>query len=92
MRKAFIAAPLIGTIIFLASLIFVANLARTEALATSQVMSEAFHNRAVSITEAYKNDLSSLFRENLARTIQYFLLSQCWSEFDLTDSTDPTST
>ncbi|NUN11404.1 hypothetical protein HUU53_02055 [Candidatus Micrarchaeota archaeon] len=85
MKKGFIASPLIGTIIFLASLLFVVNLARTEALETSQISSEAFHNRAVSLTEAYKSDLSSIFREGLTRTIEYFLLSKQWTQFDLTN-------
>jgi hypothetical protein len=78
MKKAFIAAPLLGTIIFLASILFVVNLSKAEAGDTALIASDAYHNRIVSILEIYRTDLGSQFRENLSRVIEDFLTSQCW--------------
>jgi len=85
-RKAFIAAPLIGTFIFLASIAFVVNLSNTEKLASAQVVSDAYHNRLVSLLEIYRTDLASIFREGIIRTTEYFLLRQGWNEFELSQN------
>lgn len=78
MNKGFIAAPLLGTIIFLASVVFVINLNKAEAGETALIASDAYHNRIVSILEIYRTDMGSQFRENLSRVIEDFLTSQCW--------------
>ncbi|MFH0922965.1 MAG: hypothetical protein V1811_02810 [Candidatus Micrarchaeota archaeon] len=83
MKKAFIAAPLLGTFIFLACIAFVVNLSNTEKLASSQAINDAYHNRLVSLLEVYRTDLASIFREGIIRTTEYFLLRQGWTEFDL---------
>ena len=83
MKKAFIAAPLLGTFIFLACIAFVVNLSNTEKLASSQVVNDAYHNRLVSLLEVYRTDLASIFREGIIRTTEYFLMRQGWNEFDL---------
>lgn len=78
MKRGFIAAPLLGTIIFLASIVFIVNLNKAEAGETQLVASDAYHNRIVSLLEVYRTDLGSQFRENLSRVIEDFLASECW--------------
>jgi len=77
-RKGFVAAPLLGTIIFLASILFVVNLSKAEAGEIALISSDAYHNRIVSMLEVYRTDLGSQFRENLSRVIEDFLTSECW--------------
>ncbi|PIZ90732.1 hypothetical protein COX86_03455 [Candidatus Micrarchaeota archaeon CG_4_10_14_0_2_um_filter_60_11] len=78
MKRAFIAAPLLGTIIFFASIVFIVNLNKAEAGEVALITSEAYHNRIVSLLEVYRTDLGSQFRENLSRVIENFLASECW--------------
>lgn len=80
-KKGFIAAPLIGTLIFLISILTIINLSRAEATAVSEVVSEAYHNKLVSIVEIYRSDMGSIFNIGLQRNIEYALTSQCWGNF-----------
>ncbi|HLD75569.1 MAG TPA: hypothetical protein VI874_01000, partial [Candidatus Norongarragalinales archaeon] len=77
-RKAFIAAPLIGTLIFLTAILFIFNLNRLEVTDTSRIVNDAYHNRIVSTIEIYRSDLNSVFRETLARNIQENILAPGW--------------
>ncbi len=84
-RRAFIAAPLIGTIIFLAAVLFTVNLTKLEAAQSARIVNDAYHNRIVSIMEIYRTDLGSVFRESVRRNIQNFILEPGWSTFSLSN-------
>jgi hypothetical protein len=77
-RKGFIAAPLLGTILFLTSVIFVVNMNKAESAQVALIANEAYQNRVTSLLELYRSDMGSQFRENLARVIEDFLSSKCW--------------
>lgn len=79
MRAAFIAAPLIGTILFLSSLLFIVNLSKYETSQVSYSVSDAYHNRITSLLEMYRSDMAAVFSVGLSRAIEKFLLSQCWT-------------
>ena len=89
-RKAFISAPLIGTVIFLSAVVFVVNLQNIEAQASLRVANDAYHNRIASVLEQHRSDLASIFREGLSRTISYYLLDPGWDVFVWTNN--PAST
>ncbi|MBI5037063.1 hypothetical protein HZC09_07015 [Candidatus Micrarchaeota archaeon] len=82
-RKAFISAPLIGTIIFVSAVLFTLNLNRVEAADTSRVVNDAYQNRMVSLVEIYRTDINSVFRETLRRNIEEFILRPGWETFKL---------
>ncbi|VVB67955.1 Uncharacterised protein [Candidatus Norongarragalina meridionalis] len=77
-RRAFIAAPLLGTIVFLAAIIFVVSLNKIEVGETAIITNDAYHNRIVSLLEIYRTDLGSVFRESLSRVIETYLTKECW--------------
>ncbi len=77
-RRAFIAAPLLGAIVFLASIVFVINLSKQESANTARVVSEAYHNRLTSLLEVYRSDVAALFRGSLSQVVEAFLSKQCW--------------
>ena len=79
--RGFIAAPLIGTVIFLGAIVFIVNLQNIEAQSSLRIANDAYHNRVASVLEEHRSDLSSIFREGLSRTIAYYVLSRGWSEF-----------
>ncbi|MFH1199770.1 MAG: hypothetical protein V1708_01755, partial [Candidatus Micrarchaeota archaeon] len=80
-RRAFIAAPLVGTMIFLICLMVVVSLGRSEANRVNNVVSGAYHNRLASIVETYRSDLGVNFNTGLQRMIEYGLTSECWFNF-----------
>lgn len=90
-RAAFIAAPLIGTLIFMASLLFVVNLSKYETSQVSYLVSDAYHNRIGSLLEMYRSDMAAVFSVGLARSVEKFLLSQCWSSPPFGIQVDPTT-
>jgi len=77
-RRAFIAAPLLGTIVFLAAIVFVVSLNKIEVGETAIITNDAYHNRIVSLLEIYRTDLGSVFRESLSRVIETYLTKECW--------------
>ena len=77
-NRAFVAAPLIGTIIFLAAIVFAVNLSKTDASEVNHIVSDAYHNRIVSLLEMYRTDLGSVFAVGLSRNIESFLTRECW--------------
>ncbi len=81
MKRAFIAAPLLGTLIFLVCVLAIISMARAEKAVVAETVSDAYHNRLVSIVEIYRSDLGSLFNIGLQRNIEYGLTSQCWENF-----------
>ena len=88
MRKAFVAAPLLGSIIFLTAILFTVNINKIEIGDTSRVVNDAYHNRVVSLLEIYRTDLASVFRETVSRTIQTQLLEPGWLNFEIPLSPD----
>ncbi len=80
-KKGFIAAPLLGTLIFLICILVIINMTRAESSAVSQAVSDAYHNKLVSTVEIYRSDLGSVFNIGLQRSIEGVLSSQCWSNF-----------
>ncbi len=83
MKRAFIAAPLIGTIIFVTAVVFVVSVSKAETNAITQISQEAYHNRITSIVELYRSDAGSLFREDMKTVVEQALTSQCWNLFDM---------
>lgn len=84
-RRGFVAAPLLGTIIFLAAILFVVHLVETEKTNVAIVVSETYHNNIVSTLENYRSDLGILFRVNVQRSVDRFLTSQGWDNFGLSN-------
>ncbi|NYZ75487.1 hypothetical protein H0O03_04480 [Candidatus Micrarchaeota archaeon] len=81
--RAFIAAPLIGTIVFLTAIVFVVNINKADTAEVKQIVSNAYHNRIVSLLELYRADLGALFRESMGRLFQNALADPCWTLFDV---------
>ncbi|MEW5954991.1 MAG: hypothetical protein AB1626_00440 [Candidatus Micrarchaeota archaeon] len=81
--RAFIAAPLIGTIVFLTAMVFVVNINKADAAEVKQVVSNAYHNRIVSLLELYRADLGALFRESMGRLIETALAEPSWTLFNV---------
>ncbi|MFH0971836.1 MAG: hypothetical protein ABIG96_00170 [Candidatus Micrarchaeota archaeon] len=79
--KAFIAAPLLGTLVFLVSILVIINFNSSETAAVAETVSGAYHNRLVSLVEIYRTDMGSVFNIGLQRNIEYGLTSQCWFNF-----------
>ncbi len=88
-RRGFIAAPLIGAIVFVTAIVFVVNINKAETNAVTQVAQEAYHNRINSIVELYRSDAGSLFREDMKAVIEQSLTSQCWNIFDISVENRP---
>lgn len=79
MRKAFIAAPLIGTTIFLVAIFFAVNLSKTESSAVSEIASNAYHSRLISLMELYRSDLKSVFKIGISDSVENIISKQCWN-------------
>ncbi len=80
-RRGFIAAPLLGTLLFLICLMLIVALSRSEASRVDEIVSNAYHNRLISLVEIFRSDLGANFNLGLQRTIEYGLTSQCWFNF-----------
>ena len=92
MERGFISAPLLGTIIFLFAVVFIVHLVETEKSQVAIIVSETYHNNIVSTLENYRSDLGALFAVNVQRSIEKYLSSQCWRNFDMSNgaaSTNP---
>ncbi|HII38600.1 TPA: hypothetical protein HA318_01180 [Candidatus Micrarchaeota archaeon] len=81
--RAFIAAPLIGAIIFLTAIVFTVNINKVDAAETKLIVGNAYHNRIVSLLELYRADLGVLFRESMGRLIETALTAPGWSLFNV---------
>ncbi|MFA6329100.1 MAG: hypothetical protein WCX64_00255 [Candidatus Micrarchaeia archaeon] len=77
-HRAFIAAPLLGTMIFLIAVVYAVNLSKDEASAVSQIGDDAYHNRLVSMLETYRSDLLSFFQDGLRQNTEDFISSAPW--------------
>jgi hypothetical protein len=91
-HPAFIAAPLLGTIIFLACVIFIINLNKVESANVVLAEGDAYHNRIVSLLEMYRSDTASLFRQQITFVIENYLTSQCWLNLFDIDNSKPEAT
>ncbi|MBI5635519.1 hypothetical protein HY993_00980 [Candidatus Micrarchaeota archaeon] len=89
-RKAFIAAPLLGTIIFLAAILFVVHVGQSDKAEVSKIVSDAYHNRIVTILDNYRSDMKAIFSVSIARSIESFLTAQCWSLFTISNAPEDT--
>ncbi len=87
-KRAFVAAPLIGTVLFLSAVLFTLNLSKIETAQSARIVNDAYHNRIVSIIEIYRTDLSSVFRESLRRNIEEFILRPGWLTFRIGNTDD----
>ncbi len=91
-RKAFISAPLLGTLIFLAAILFVLSLSQIDRAEVSSISLNAYHQSISSNLQYFRNDLNALFSESVSRAVQNYLTSQCWNAFTLQNSYNlPTS-
>ncbi len=84
--RGFVAAPLLGTLIFLAAIVFVAHVNQVDRTETATIVSETYHNRIVNILEDYRADLGVIFAVNVVRAIQKHLTSECWTLFSLSNN------
>ncbi len=84
--RAFIAAPLLGTLIFLAAIILVVHMTQVEKAEVQGIVSDIYHNRVTSMLEDYRYDMGALFTVSLSKAIEKFLSSQCWTTFTLHNS------
>ncbi|MBI5225646.1 hypothetical protein HY994_00210 [Candidatus Micrarchaeota archaeon] len=89
-HRAFVAAPLISTILFLSAVLFTVNLNKIEAAQSARIVNDAYHNRIVSLIDIYRTDLSSVFRESVRRNIQEYILDPGWNTLDLKNKQDVT--
>ncbi|MFH0714062.1 MAG: hypothetical protein V1722_00275 [Candidatus Micrarchaeota archaeon] len=89
MKKAFIAAPLIGTIIFVTAIVFVVSISKAESNAVSQIAQSAYQNRISAIIELYRSDAGSLFREDLKTVTEQALTSVGWDIFGIEVTNSP---
>ncbi|MFA5246262.1 MAG: hypothetical protein WC408_00040 [Candidatus Micrarchaeia archaeon] len=87
--RAFIAAPLLGTLIFLIAIIYAVNLSKDEASAISQIGDDAYHNRLVSMLDLYRSDLLAFFADGLRQNSEDFMANYAWA--DLNDISEFTS-
>jgi hypothetical protein len=76
--RAFIAAPLLGTLIFLIAVVYCVNLVKNEADSVSQISDDAYHNRLASMLELYRSDLLGFFSDGLSQNTEDFLASASW--------------
>ncbi len=84
-HRAFIAAPLLGTMIFLIAVVYAVNLSKDEASAVSQVGDDAYHNRLVSMLETYRADLLGFFSDGLRQNTEDFISSAAWEGINTVD-------
>ncbi len=87
-RRAFIAAPLIGVLLFLSSVLFTVNLNKIESAQSARIVNDAYHNRIVSLIEIYRTDLNSIFRESVRRNIQEYIIEPGWNSLRLQNQGD----
>jgi len=83
--RAFIAAPLLGTIIFLAAVLFVVHVTESERAAVETIVQDVYNKRVTTMLEDYRSDLQSLFALSVSRSIEKFLTSECWTFFSLSN-------
>ena len=86
MKRAFISAPLLGTIIFLAAVLFVSHITQTEKIGVANTISETYHNTIVNTLQNYRADVGSLFAVSVGKAIEKYLTRQCWQIFKLQNS------
>ena len=84
-HRAFIAAPLLGTLIFLIAIVYAMNLSKDEASAVSQIGDDAYHNRLVSMLEIYRADLLGFFSDGLRQNTEDFISSAAWEGINTID-------
>lgn len=77
-HRAFIAAPLLGTLIFLIAIVYAVNLSKDEASAIGQIGDDSYHNRLVSTLEIYRADLLGFFQDGLRQNTEDFISSASW--------------
>ncbi|MFQ5405821.1 MAG: hypothetical protein ACE5DI_01550 [Candidatus Micrarchaeia archaeon] len=77
-RRAFVAAPLIGTIMFLVALVLVVSMVKTETQEVNRAVNDAYHNKLVTMLELYRSDLYVLFVDGLRQNVEDFLAGIPW--------------
>ena len=83
--RGFIAAPLLGTIIFVSAILFVTHMTQMEKMQVASIVRDTYHNTIVSTLENYRSDLGSLFAVSVGKAIEKYLNSQCWTVFTITN-------
>ncbi len=76
--RAFIAAPLIGSIMFLVATVFVVGMVTAESQEVNRATVDAYHGKLVSMLELYRLDLYSLFVDGLRQNVEDFLANTDW--------------
>ncbi|MBI5177022.1 hypothetical protein HY995_02960 [Candidatus Micrarchaeota archaeon] len=100
-KRGFVAAPLIGTLIFLAAVLFVVHLNQVEKAEVASIVSNSYHSSITSSLEQYRSDMGTLFAVSLSRAIEKFLAkgaavsgTKCnapWDIFRITNKHRPQS-
>ena len=85
MRKnwGFIAAPLLGTLIFLAAVLFVVHVTQVDKSEVARLTNSAYQDKVSTDLEDFRSDMGTLFAVSIARGIEKWLTQSCWSAFDL---------
>ena len=99
LSRGFIAAPLIGTLIFLSVILYVLHITQVEKSEVANIVSNTYHNSITSNLEQYRSDMGSLFAVSLSRAIEKYLSSgaaesdsKCtvpWNLFSLKNEANP---
>lgn len=78
MRKGFLFAPLVGTIIVLAVLLFITHVLSLERTGVALTTSDSYHNRLVSLLEMTRSDTASAFKLGMERSIVEYTITKGW--------------
>ncbi len=89
MNKGFIAAPLLGTMMFLIATVFVVGLVSSESQEVNRATVDAYHNKLVSVLELYRLDLYSLFVDGLRQNVEDFLAGIPWVNLNSVSENSP---
>ncbi|MFA6048559.1 MAG: hypothetical protein WC792_01255 [Candidatus Micrarchaeia archaeon] len=87
--RAFIAAPLIGSIMFLVATVFVVGMVTSESQEVNRATVDAYHGKLVSMLELYRLDLYSLFVDGLRQNVEDFLAGIPWVNLNAVGANSP---
>jgi hypothetical protein len=85
-KRGFIAAPLLGTLIFLAAVLFVVQITQVDRSEVARLTDQAYQERVATDLEDFRSDLGTLFSVSVARAVQDYLAKPCWVVFSLGNS------
>lgn len=78
MKRGFLFAPLVGTIVVMAVMLYITHIMSLERTGVALVTSDSYHNRLVTILETTRSDTASAFKIGVQKSIVEYTLSQGW--------------